>query len=85
MTTQLVVDVEVRTAAEVIGATTREAVFANGADRRSLSDALPIGASRLAEAAHDRREQFVTDHIAIAERLIGFTGRTHTTESRTST
>ncbi|MEU4646368.1 TetR/AcrR family transcriptional regulator [Nocardia fluminea] len=136
---QLVVDVEVSTAAEVIGATTRafaEAVFANGAlvtliEHRAgidpaigaqwsqvrtrlrtrftaflerprvrgdidpcappariveaLSDALLIGASRLAGADHDRREQFVTDHIAIAERLIGFTAQTRAaTESRTS-
>ncbi|WP_227996710.1 TetR/AcrR family transcriptional regulator [Nocardia australiensis] len=39
----------------------------------TLSDALLIGASRLADADHDAREQFVADHIAIAERLIGFT------------
>ncbi|MFD9551256.1 hypothetical protein ACFWBG_28030 [Nocardia salmonicida] len=36
----------------------------------TLADALLIGASRLAGADHDRREQFIT---AIAERLIGCT------------
>ncbi|MEU4412139.1 helix-turn-helix domain-containing protein [Nocardia salmonicida] len=41
----------------------------------TLADALLIGASRLAGADHHRREQFITDHIAIAERLIGFTGQ----------
>ncbi|MEV0061552.1 TetR/AcrR family transcriptional regulator [Nocardia sp. NPDC050718] len=35
----------------------------------TLSDALLIGAAR---ARPDQREQFVTDHIAIAQRLIGF-------------
>ncbi|WP_446224238.1 hypothetical protein ACTWPB_03200 [Nocardia sp. IBHARD005] len=39
----------------------------------TLADALLIGASRLAGADRDRREQFITDHIAIAECLIGFT------------
>lgn len=39
----------------------------------TLTDALLIGASRVADAAPDEREQFVAEHIAIAERLIGFT------------
>ncbi|WP_165914856.1 TetR/AcrR family transcriptional regulator [Nocardia alba] len=133
---QLVVDIEVTPAAEVIGATTRafaEAVFANGAlvaliEHRAgidpaigeqwsgvrtrlrkrftafleraevrggidpcappsriveaLADALLIGASRRAGADRHRREQFITDHIAIAERLIGFPSPTRaTTES----
>lgn len=37
----------------------------------STSDALLLGASRLSAAGADEREQFITDHIAIIERLIG--------------
>ncbi len=39
----------------------------------ALADALLIGASRVAGAGAAERDQFITDHIAIAERLIGFT------------
>lgn len=37
----------------------------------SASDALLLGASRLSAAGAGEREQFIADHIAITERLIG--------------
>ncbi|WP_342801053.1 helix-turn-helix domain-containing protein [Nocardia sp. No.11] len=40
----------------------------------TLSDALLIGAARVRA---DQRAEFVTDHIAIAHRLIGFTEQPH--------
>ncbi|MFD6390980.1 TetR/AcrR family transcriptional regulator [Nocardia sp. NPDC060259] len=48
----------------------------------TLSDALLAGASRLAGAGPDQRERFITDHIAIAERLIGFTPAAHDKDTR---